>query len=143
MFARHPFELLVASRAPASNGLACQQIDNPATTNVLPIATAMVNDLVDIAFGIHQGIGENRHSFGGLLVVACLLRDIFGNPFRPVEVDSRWLTADVVDLAQTILNPSLPVSFPLRDCRQKVRGDITGHARKEATAIGRDEDGSS
>jgi biotin carboxyl carrier protein len=27
------------------------------------------------------------------------LRDIFGNPFRPVAIDPRWLTSTVVDLA--------------------------------------------
>ena len=34
------------------------------------------------------------------------LRDIFGNPFRPVAVDPTWLTADVVKLAQTIYDRS-------------------------------------
>jgi hypothetical protein len=31
-----------------------------------------------------------------------LLRDIFGNPFRPVTIDPGWLTANVVLLAQAI-----------------------------------------
>jgi hypothetical protein len=31
-----------------------------------------------------------------------LLRDIFGNPFRPVAVDQTWLTPTVVQLAQAI-----------------------------------------
>jgi hypothetical protein len=31
-----------------------------------------------------------------------LLRDIFGNPFRPVRVDPAWLTSTVVSLAQAI-----------------------------------------
>jgi hypothetical protein len=31
-----------------------------------------------------------------------LLRDIFGNPFRPVQFDSRWRTSNVVDLTRTI-----------------------------------------
>jgi hypothetical protein len=34
--------------------------------------------------------------------VAAILRDIFGNPFRPTEVDPRWLTSSVVDLARAI-----------------------------------------
>jgi hypothetical protein len=33
---------------------------------------------------------------------ATILRDILGNPFRPVAVDPRWLTANTVDLARTI-----------------------------------------
>ena len=31
-----------------------------------------------------------------------LLRDIFGNPFRPVTADPSWLTSTVVALARTI-----------------------------------------
>jgi hypothetical protein len=31
-----------------------------------------------------------------------LLRDIFGNPFRPVTLDPRWLTSSVLDLARVI-----------------------------------------
>jgi hypothetical protein len=31
-----------------------------------------------------------------------LVRDIFGNPFRPVTLDPRWLTADVTGLARGI-----------------------------------------
>jgi hypothetical protein len=30
------------------------------------------------------------------------VRDIFGNPFRPVTADPQWLTPTVVTLAQTI-----------------------------------------
>jgi hypothetical protein len=33
---------------------------------------------------------------------ANLLRDIFGNPFRPVTLDPRWLTSIVLDLSRTI-----------------------------------------
>jgi hypothetical protein len=33
---------------------------------------------------------------------ADLLRDLFGNPFRPVELDPGWLAPSVVKLAQRI-----------------------------------------
>jgi len=33
-------------------------------------------------------------------------RDIFGNPFRPVTIDPRWLTSTVVDLANAIYDES-------------------------------------
>jgi hypothetical protein len=33
---------------------------------------------------------------------AALLRDIFGNPFRPVALDPSWLTSTVVALAEGI-----------------------------------------
>lgn len=31
-----------------------------------------------------------------------MLRDIFGNPFRPVSLDPAWLTPEVVSLARAI-----------------------------------------
>jgi hypothetical protein len=31
-----------------------------------------------------------------------VLRDIFGNPFRPITLDPRWLTSSVLDLAGAI-----------------------------------------
>jgi hypothetical protein len=34
--------------------------------------------------------------------MADLARDIFGNPFRPVALDQRWLTSSVLDLARAI-----------------------------------------
>jgi hypothetical protein len=34
--------------------------------------------------------------------LAHLIGDIFGSPFHPVEFDSRWRTANVIDLAKTI-----------------------------------------
>src|SRR5262249_52505783 len=38
---------------------------------------------------------------------ADLLRDVFGNPFRPVVINPAWLTADVVALAQAAYNQRL------------------------------------
>jgi hypothetical protein len=37
-----------------------------------------------------------------LNIQAALVRDIFGNPFRPVAADPRWLTSTVIDLAQAV-----------------------------------------
>jgi hypothetical protein len=36
-----------------------------------------------------------------------MLRDIFGNPFRQVSIDPRWLTSSVVDLARSIYEGDL------------------------------------
>ena len=36
------------------------------------------------------------------LAQSLLLRDIIGNPFRPVAIDPAWLTPNVVDIARTI-----------------------------------------
>jgi hypothetical protein len=34
--------------------------------------------------------------------IAKIVRDIFGNPFRPVKVNREWLTSTVVELARQI-----------------------------------------
>jgi hypothetical protein len=53
------------------------------------------------ASGLHGHYWKNR--IDEERIVQCrLLRDIFGNPFRPVKFDPRWLTSTVVDLAQAI-----------------------------------------
>jgi hypothetical protein len=39
-----------------------------------------------------------------LAAQACLLRDIFGNPFRAVAINTAWLTSNVLALAQAIYN---------------------------------------
>jgi hypothetical protein len=55
---------------------------------------------------------------------ASLLRDIFGNPLRPVAVDPAWLTPAVVELARTIYNdrafdrmPALGAALSDAGCR--------------------------
>jgi hypothetical protein len=42
-----------------------------------------------------------------------LVRDIFGNPFRPLELDARWLTSTVVDLAHSIYDGRAFERMPL------------------------------
>jgi hypothetical protein len=42
-----------------------------------------------------------------------ILRDIFGNPFRPVTLDPRWLSSNVFDLAQTIYNERVWERMPI------------------------------
>jgi hypothetical protein len=43
-----------------------------------------------------------NHTDGWLAPYSALIRDVFGNPFRPVAVEPGWLTADVVALAKSI-----------------------------------------
>ena len=50
-------------------------------------------------FGVHMTVPVEEWTGQ-----AFLLRDIFGNPFRPITLDPRWLTSTVVDLAQAIYN---------------------------------------
>ena len=44
---------------------------------------------------------------------ANLLRDIFGNPFRPVTLDPRWLSSNVLDLARTIYDERMFERMPI------------------------------
>jgi hypothetical protein len=62
-----------------------------------------------------------------------LLRDIFGNPFRPVAVDPRWLTSTVVSLARGIYDERAFDRLPiLADALQDAGcddPDVLGHCR--------------
>jgi hypothetical protein len=42
-----------------------------------------------------------------------LLRDIFGNPFRPVTLDPRWLSSTVLDLAHTLYDERVFDRMPI------------------------------
>ena len=42
-----------------------------------------------------------------------ITREIFGNPFRPVDLDPRWLTSTVVDLASTIYDERVFKRMPI------------------------------
>jgi hypothetical protein len=64
---------------------------------------------------------------------ANLLRDIIGNPFRPVALDSAWLTPAVISLAQTIYDerafdrmPELADALEKAGCTSK---EVLEHCR--------------
>ncbi len=54
----------------------------------------------DAARAVHRSARNDFYSEQRAQSTA--LRDIFGNPFRPVVIDPRWLTSTVVDLATAI-----------------------------------------
>jgi hypothetical protein len=62
-----------------------------------------------------------------------LLRDIFGNPFRPVTLDPSWLTSTVKALAQAIYTDRNFTDLPvLGDCLEESgcnNEDILNHCR--------------
>ena len=66
--------------------------------------------------------------------VAGLMRDIVGNPFRPVTLDPRWLTPNVVALAQTIYDERAFERMPiLADALMDAgcdSADVLEHCRK-------------
>lgn len=45
---------------------------------------------------------QGRASFTSPVDQTVIFGEIFGNPFRPTAIDSRWITSTVIDLARTI-----------------------------------------
>jgi hypothetical protein len=91
--------------------------------------TGLGHDFTDWAAGLRQGVSEEdeRARF------ADLVRCIFGNPFRPVAADPRWLTPDAVALAKGIYEEKAFDRLPiLADALQDAgcdNADVLGHCR--------------
>ena len=68
-----------------------------------------------------------------------LLRDIFGNPFRPVSLDPAWLTSDVLALARGIYDERAFDRMPiLADALQDAgcdNPDVLTHCRGDETHV--------
>jgi hypothetical protein len=67
------------------------------------------------------------------LTICSLLRDIFGNPFRPVKINSAWRTSTVTALAQAIYQDRafdrLPILADALEDAGCTNADILGHCR--------------
>jgi hypothetical protein len=74
---------------------------------------------------------EELHAIG-----APIVRDVFGNPFRPVTMDRRWLTSTVIDLARVIYDEQLFERLPILSDALLDAGcdneDMIDHCRTEA-----------
>jgi hypothetical protein len=68
-----------------------------------------------------------------------LLRDIFGNPFRRVAIDPRWLTSSVLDLARAIYDDRAFERMPvLADALMDAgcdNDDILDHCRGDGVHV--------
>jgi len=71
------------------------------------------------------------------LLDPALLRDVFGNPFRPVSIEPRWLTSDVVALARGIYDdrafdrlPILADALTDAGCED---ADLLAHCRSDGS----------
>jgi hypothetical protein len=105
--------------------------DGPwATVDRTPICAA---DAVALARGGTDDQRVARHAGEERAVQADLVRDIFGNPFRPVTLDPRWLTSNVVGLARGIYEDGAFERMPLLADALLDAGcedaDILGHCR--------------
>ena len=70
------------------------------------VCDALERRAIDAAIGASYRVGPiiNRgfDRTAGYAVLRVLLRDIFGNPFRPVAFDSAWRSSTVTSLAEAI-----------------------------------------
>ncbi len=77
--------------------------------------------------------------FGGPADQIGAVRDIFGNPFRSVTLDPRWLTSTVLDLARTIYEERVFERLPiLADALMDAGCDseeIINHCRSEGPHV--------
>jgi hypothetical protein len=68
-----------------------------------------------------------------------LLRDIFGNPFRHVSADPRWLTSPVLDLARTMYESRDFTAMPiLADALEESgcdNADVLAHCRGDGPHV--------
>jgi hypothetical protein len=83
--------------------------------------------LSDSAFAVNDLLLANR-GMAGRRSHASLLRDIFGNPFRPIFVDPACLTTDVVWLAQAAYDDRFLPSGELEHDRLAVLSDALEEA---------------
>jgi hypothetical protein len=66
-----------------------------------------------------------------------LIRDLFGNPFRPVAIDPAWLTPAVVAIAQAAYEQRHPERATLDSVRLAVLADALEEAGcADATLLG-------
>jgi hypothetical protein len=87
----------------------------------------------DVEVGESQGVGEGIEGAEQAVQVA-LLRDIFGNPFRPITLNSSWLTSTVLALVEGIYSEKAFDRMPiLADALQDAgcdNEDVLDHCRQ-------------
>ena len=104
-------------------------------------AAAATNWITAVAFSANAAscgpAAERRATLASERAAQCgLLRDVVGNPFRPVEVDPDWRTEAVVALARAIYDDRafdrLPVLADALDDAGCDNADLLGHLRNPA-----------
>jgi hypothetical protein len=91
------------------------------------------------ALTFHGLIGDRAGRESLFVEMATTLRDIFGNPFRPVAIDPNWLTPTIVDLAHGIYADRAFDRLPiLSDALQDAgfeNPDVLAHCRGEGLHV--------
>ena len=94
---------------------------------------ALTQAQVHLGSAICEAIRMIGNRNGEHAYLATLLRDIFGNRFRPVTLDPRWLTSSVLDLARAIYDERAFERMPiLADALMDAgcdNNDILNHCR--------------
>jgi hypothetical protein len=74
-----------------------------------------------------------------LIEQAAFLRDVFGNPFRPVSANPRWLTSSALDLARTMYDSRDFAAMPILADALEEAGcdnvDILAHCRGDGPHV--------
>jgi hypothetical protein len=91
-------------------------------------------DAADCVARVSAWIGRTIDEFETIQQTEATLRDIFGNPFRSVTLESSWLTPMVVNVAQAIYDdrgfdrlPSLGSALEEAGCKE---ADILTHCQE-------------
>jgi len=104
------------------------------------IRTSMFAEAAHVHTPFLIGRLQKFRQFGDLIEYGPeLLRDIFGNPFRPVTFDPRWRTSDVVDVARGIYEDKAFERMPIladalmdAGCEDE---QLIGHCRGDGTHV--------
>ena len=103
---------------------------HPVSDSLAQLLTNRTNLRMRLLGGLGWGIGSLAHHSAlaasgepvwkgsaaqalELRAQAELVREVFGNPFRPISLDLHWLTSNVVDLARTIYGEQACARLPI------------------------------
>lgn len=96
------------------------------------VARYVAGEMIDVMDN-RQGLSD-KECQAQLRAEAAVLKDIFGNPFRPASIDTGWLSPNAMALAQAIYDertfdrlPELADALEAAGCND---ADILGHCRQ-------------
>ncbi len=105
----------------------------------LIVAKQAASDSRNVRFAAVNSADLAPHPKAERIQQSHLLRDIFGNPFRPIAVDPTWLTSTAVGLARGIYDDRAFDRLPiLADALQDAgceNSDILAHCRGDGPHV--------